>query len=233
MSGEPGSGAGQGGGGGGSIRSAGGAFGKMEVAQEEQYFYNQVRPSIFPNSRIQNTKNLKKKKTVRHDFSYNFPPKTAKSRKNESEKFHFVVEFSFSLPITQRLDVFFYFVAKRTTEKLAGRTSRWDSLPRGANKTSPGGDRSSQGKNRHNGEVIEAKKLLDRKRAMWRELFFIFFGTRTIVPKSARISLFPGEQTAAMLDHRFFITWFWSCVVFRIPKCLLHRVEIKWRAFTS
>ncbi|XP_076294973.1 uncharacterized protein LOC143216087 [Lasioglossum baleicum] len=40
MSGEPGSGAGQGGGTGGSIRDAGGAFGKMEAAHENQYFYN-------------------------------------------------------------------------------------------------------------------------------------------------------------------------------------------------
>lgn len=42
MSGEPGSGAGKGGGGGGSIREAGGAFGKMEAAREDQYFYNKV-----------------------------------------------------------------------------------------------------------------------------------------------------------------------------------------------
>ncbi|XP_078032917.1 ATPase inhibitor mai-2, mitochondrial-like [Augochlora pura] len=40
MSGEPGSGAGKGGGGGGSIRDAGGSFGKMEAAHEDQYFYN-------------------------------------------------------------------------------------------------------------------------------------------------------------------------------------------------
>merc|ERR1711962_1693311 len=38
MSGESGSGAGKGGGAGGSIRSSGGAFGKMEAAHEEQYF---------------------------------------------------------------------------------------------------------------------------------------------------------------------------------------------------
>lgn len=37
-SGDPGAGAGRGGGGGGSIREAGGAFGKMEAAREEQYF---------------------------------------------------------------------------------------------------------------------------------------------------------------------------------------------------
>jgi hypothetical protein len=37
-----GSGAGKGGGTGGSIRDAGGAFGKMEVAHEEEYFYKQV-----------------------------------------------------------------------------------------------------------------------------------------------------------------------------------------------
>merc|ERR1712142_269974 len=36
--GQSGDGAGKGGGAGGSIRSSGGAFGKMEVAQEEQYF---------------------------------------------------------------------------------------------------------------------------------------------------------------------------------------------------
>lgn len=42
MIGERGSGAGQGGGGGGAIREAGGAFGKMEAAHEDQYFYNQV-----------------------------------------------------------------------------------------------------------------------------------------------------------------------------------------------
>jgi len=38
MAGEYGSGAGSGGGSGGSIRDAGGAFGKMEAAHEEQYF---------------------------------------------------------------------------------------------------------------------------------------------------------------------------------------------------
>ena len=42
MAGELGSGAGKGGGWGGSIREAGGAFGKMEVAHEEQYFHNLV-----------------------------------------------------------------------------------------------------------------------------------------------------------------------------------------------
>lgn len=40
MVGERGSGAGKGGGGGGSIREAGGSFGKMEAAHEDQYFYN-------------------------------------------------------------------------------------------------------------------------------------------------------------------------------------------------
>ncbi|KZC12417.1 ATPase inhibitor mai-2, mitochondrial [Dufourea novaeangliae] len=40
MSGERGSGAGKGGGGGGAIRDAGGSFGKMEAAHEDQYFYN-------------------------------------------------------------------------------------------------------------------------------------------------------------------------------------------------
>lgn len=38
MSDEWGSGAGKGGGAGGSVREAGGAFGKMEAAREEQYF---------------------------------------------------------------------------------------------------------------------------------------------------------------------------------------------------
>ena len=41
-SGEPGSGAGRGGGGGGAIREAGGSFGKMEAAREDQYFYEKV-----------------------------------------------------------------------------------------------------------------------------------------------------------------------------------------------
>jgi len=41
MSGDAGSGSGKGGGSGGSIRDAGGAFGKMEVAQEEMYFRKQ------------------------------------------------------------------------------------------------------------------------------------------------------------------------------------------------
>lgn len=40
--GDLGSGVGHGGGGGGSIRSAGGSFGAMEVAHEEEYFYKQV-----------------------------------------------------------------------------------------------------------------------------------------------------------------------------------------------
>ncbi|KAF3420762.1 hypothetical protein E2986_02978 [Frieseomelitta varia] len=40
MAGERGSGAGKGGGGGGTIREAGGSFGKMEAAHEDQYFYN-------------------------------------------------------------------------------------------------------------------------------------------------------------------------------------------------
>jgi hypothetical protein len=40
--GDLGSGAGKGGGGGGSIREAGGAFGKMEAANEEEFFYKQV-----------------------------------------------------------------------------------------------------------------------------------------------------------------------------------------------
>lgn len=41
-SGEPGSGAGKGGGGGGAIREAGGSFGKMEAAREDEYFYKKV-----------------------------------------------------------------------------------------------------------------------------------------------------------------------------------------------
>lgn len=41
--GELGSGAGKGGGGGGAIREAGGSFGKMEAAREEEFFYKQVR----------------------------------------------------------------------------------------------------------------------------------------------------------------------------------------------
>ncbi|XP_055642139.1 ATPase inhibitor mai-2, mitochondrial-like isoform X2 [Toxorhynchites rutilus septentrionalis] len=44
--GEMGSGAGKGGGGGGSIRDAGGAFGKMEVAHEEEYFYKQRKDQL-------------------------------------------------------------------------------------------------------------------------------------------------------------------------------------------
>lgn len=40
--GDPGAGVGKGGGGGGTIREAGGAFGKMEAAREEQYFYEKV-----------------------------------------------------------------------------------------------------------------------------------------------------------------------------------------------
>lgn len=40
--GDLGSGAGKGGGGGGSIREAGGSFGKMEAAREEEYFRKKV-----------------------------------------------------------------------------------------------------------------------------------------------------------------------------------------------
>ncbi|XP_071440877.1 ATPase inhibitor mai-2, mitochondrial-like [Hetaerina americana] len=43
---ELGSGAGKGGGGGGSIRDAGGAFGKMEAAHEEEYFYKKQREQL-------------------------------------------------------------------------------------------------------------------------------------------------------------------------------------------
>uniref|UniRef100_A0A182J6Q8 ATP synthase F1 subunit epsilon n=1 Tax=Anopheles atroparvus TaxID=41427 RepID=A0A182J6Q8_ANOAO len=44
--GELGSGAGKGGGGGGAIREAGGSFGKMEAAHEEEYFYKQQREQL-------------------------------------------------------------------------------------------------------------------------------------------------------------------------------------------
>ncbi|XP_029155836.1 ATPase inhibitor mai-2, mitochondrial-like [Nylanderia fulva] len=46
MSGERGSGVGKGGGGGGTIREAGGSFGKMEAANEDQYFYNQQKEQL-------------------------------------------------------------------------------------------------------------------------------------------------------------------------------------------
>ncbi|XP_033209150.1 ATPase inhibitor mai-2, mitochondrial-like isoform X2 [Belonocnema kinseyi] len=46
MSGEPGSGSGKGGGGGGAIREAGGSFGKMEAAREDQFFYNQQKEQL-------------------------------------------------------------------------------------------------------------------------------------------------------------------------------------------
>lgn len=42
-----GSGSGKGGGSGGSIRDAGGAFGKMEAAREEEYFHKLVCLSTF------------------------------------------------------------------------------------------------------------------------------------------------------------------------------------------
>ncbi|XP_018784725.1 PREDICTED: ATPase inhibitor A, mitochondrial [Bactrocera latifrons] len=44
--GDLGSGAGKGGGGGGSIREAGGAFGKMEAAREEEYFYKKQKEQL-------------------------------------------------------------------------------------------------------------------------------------------------------------------------------------------
>ncbi|XP_069360669.1 uncharacterized protein [Maniola hyperantus] len=44
--GEPGSGAGKGGGGGGAIRDAGGAFGKMEAAREDEYFYKKQKEQL-------------------------------------------------------------------------------------------------------------------------------------------------------------------------------------------
>ncbi|XP_022126100.2 ATPase inhibitor mai-2, mitochondrial [Pieris rapae] len=46
-SGEPGSGAGKGGGGGGAIREAGGAFGKMEAAREDEYFYKKQKEQLL------------------------------------------------------------------------------------------------------------------------------------------------------------------------------------------
>ncbi|XP_058459290.1 ATPase inhibitor mai-1, mitochondrial-like [Malaya genurostris] len=44
--GDLGAGVGKGGGGGGSIREAGGSFGKMEAAHEEEYFYKQQREQL-------------------------------------------------------------------------------------------------------------------------------------------------------------------------------------------
>ncbi|XP_034120287.1 ATPase inhibitor A, mitochondrial [Drosophila guanche] len=44
--GELGSGAGKGGGGGGSIREAGGSFGKMEAAREEEFFHKQQKEQL-------------------------------------------------------------------------------------------------------------------------------------------------------------------------------------------
>uniref|UniRef100_U5ETK3 ATP synthase F1 subunit epsilon n=1 Tax=Corethrella appendiculata TaxID=1370023 RepID=U5ETK3_9DIPT len=57
--GDLGSGAGKGGGGGGSIREAGGSFGKMEVAHEEEYFYKQRQEQL---------QKLKAKAIEKHDF---------------------------------------------------------------------------------------------------------------------------------------------------------------------
>lgn len=54
--GDLGSGAGKGGGGGGSIREAGGAFGKMEAAREEEYFYKKVRGVVEPKAQFANQK---------------------------------------------------------------------------------------------------------------------------------------------------------------------------------
>lgn len=51
--GDLGSGVGHGGGGGGAIREAGGAFGRLEAAREEEFFYKKVRvirsmhPTLF------------------------------------------------------------------------------------------------------------------------------------------------------------------------------------------
>ncbi|XP_022229291.1 ATPase inhibitor A, mitochondrial [Drosophila obscura] len=44
--GELGSGAGKGGGGGGTIREAGGSFGKMEAAREEEFFHKQQKEQL-------------------------------------------------------------------------------------------------------------------------------------------------------------------------------------------
>ncbi|KAK9505151.1 hypothetical protein O3M35_009268 [Rhynocoris fuscipes] len=44
--GDLGDGAGKGGGSGGAIRSAGGAFGKREAAQEEEYFYKKQKEQL-------------------------------------------------------------------------------------------------------------------------------------------------------------------------------------------
>ena len=49
--GDLGSGAGKGGGGGGSIREAGGSFGKLEAAREEEYFYKKVNTHILYDER--------------------------------------------------------------------------------------------------------------------------------------------------------------------------------------
>ncbi|VDM52727.1 unnamed protein product [Angiostrongylus costaricensis] len=46
MSGGYGDGVGKGGGGGGSIRDAGGAFGKMEAAREDEYFYKKQKQQL-------------------------------------------------------------------------------------------------------------------------------------------------------------------------------------------
>ncbi|XP_055374026.1 ATPase inhibitor mai-2, mitochondrial isoform X2 [Condylostylus longicornis] len=45
-SGNLGDGAGKGGGGGGSIREAGGSFGRMEAAREEEYFYKKQKEQL-------------------------------------------------------------------------------------------------------------------------------------------------------------------------------------------
>lgn len=67
--GELGSGAGKGGGGGGSIREAGGSFGKMEAAREEEFFYKQVGRCEFELSCI-------------YTYCYNFLAKGA-AKKSE------------------------------------------------------------------------------------------------------------------------------------------------------
>ncbi|KAH8373093.1 hypothetical protein KR009_011665 [Drosophila setifemur] len=68
--GELGSGAGKGGGGGGTIREAGGSFGKMEAAREEEFFHKQVGllfkkmlNMLINNSLIQQKEQLKNLKT--------------------------------------------------------------------------------------------------------------------------------------------------------------------------
>lgn len=55
--GELGSGAGRGGGGGGAIREAGGAFGKREAFNEEEYFHKKVSDRAFAFLEVKNKDN--------------------------------------------------------------------------------------------------------------------------------------------------------------------------------